>query len=280
LINSGEIILQRATKKYNSEIDNEGKAIVIIPPGKYELLVNSNNDYIAKHNIDIKSDKSLTIVTTQESSLHTIVTFLGIILVVSSIFLFLWKRNVHLTLNLLTIGFIIIALVSPWWFLNGNVNDISTNTKTLLIPSKIITLTSSHSIIGGEISIAPPELSMVLDILAIILVSVCILLMLRIFLKNRLIKISKIILISSILFLVLTVLLFYFAMSQVTDVGVGCFSGSGNLDISIPGLKEHAAIICNWGPGIGFYLCIIATICILSPIIMNITNKIKSKIIK
>ena len=49
-------------------------------------------------------------------------------------------------------------------------------------------------------------------------------------------------------------------MSQLTEVGVGSFVGDNNLEINIPGLSESKVLPCNWGPGIGFYLCIIAAV--------------------
>ena len=52
-------------------------------------------------------------------------------------------------------------------------------------------------------------------------------------------------------------------MSQITEVGVGSFVGSSNLVIDIPGLAENEVVLCNWGPGIGFYLTFISFIILL-----------------
>jgi len=62
-------------------------------------------------------------------------------------------------------------------------------------------------------------------------------------------------------------------MSQVTDIGVGSFSGGGNLDISIPGLQENAIVPCSWGPGIGFYLSVIAAVCLIVVPLLKIIKK-------
>ena len=63
-------------------------------------------------------------------------------------------------------------------------------------------------------------------------------------------------------------------MSQVTDVGVGSFSGNGDLDISIPGVQENEVINCSWGPGIGFYLSILATVCLVVISFLKISVKL------
>jgi len=274
-IGNGELTLKRSGKGLEKEIESNGKATVSVPPGEYELRVSAGNEEIAKQNIDVKGDKSISIVTTQESSLHTMITFLGIILAICSILFFLWKKNIHLSLNLFIISLILIALVMPWWALSGETGTISTTTKTLLFPSNIVTLTSSQSVLGGEISIAPPELSMVLELLAMLLMIVCFIAAICIFIKDRFRKISNILWITSIVLLIVTVLLFFVAMSLVTDVGVGSFSGDGDLDISIPGLQENAIVLCSWGPGIGFYLSVVAAACL---IVVPISKIIRKKI--
>ena len=279
-IGEGEITLKRSGKGPGTEIGSGGKAIVSVPPGEYELRVSAGNEEIAKQNIDVKGDKSINIVTTQESSLHTMVTFLGIVLAVCSIIFFLWKKNIHLSVSLLAIALILIALVSPWWALSGDTGTISTTTKTLLFPSNIVTLTSSQSVLGGEISFAPPELSMVLELLAMLLMVVCVIAVICILIKDRFGKISKILSVVSIVLLVVTVLLFFVAMSQVTDIGVGSFSGGGDLNISIPGLQENAVVPCSWGPGIGFYLSILAIMSMIALSSLKLVRKLVGKIQK
>ena len=69
-------------------------------------------------------------------------------------------------------------------------------------------------------------------------------------------------------------------MSQVTDIGVGSFSGSGDLDISIPGLQENAVVPCSWGPGIGFYLSILAIMSMIALSLLKLVRKLVGKIQK
>ena len=279
-IGNGEITMKRSGEGPFTEIGSKGKAIVTVPPGEYELRVSAVNEEIAKQKIDVKGDKSISIVTAQESSLHTMVTFLGIVLAFCSIIFFLWKKSIHLSMTLFSIALIIIALVSPLWFLSGDTGSISTTTKTLLIPSNIVTLTSSQSVLGGEISFAPPELSMVLELLAILLMVVCVIAVICILIKDRFRKISKILSVVGIVLLVVTVLLFFVAMSQVTDIGVGSFSGNGNLDISVPGMQENVVVPCSWGPGLGFYFGILAIISMIALSLLKLVRKLVGKLQK
>jgi len=52
--------------------------------------------------------------------------------------------------------------------------------------------------------------------------------------------------------------LFYVAMSEVTKVGIGGFSGSDSLSVTIPGQSNQIDIACSWGPSSGMFLIIIA----------------------
>ena len=74
---------------------------------------------------------------------------------------------------------------------------------------------------------------------------------------------SKILIILSILFLILCVGLFYYAMSQVTEIGVGSFIGNGDVSTTLPGETEGILINSSWGPGLGFYLAVLSLIFIV-----------------
>ena len=67
----------------------------------------------------------------------------------------------------------------------------------------------------------------------------------------------------NIVTLLLALIIFYYAFSQLTQVGVGSFMGSGMLDVSIPGEVVQINIPCSWGPGIGFYLLITSFVLLL-----------------
>jgi hypothetical protein len=64
--------------------------------------------------------------------------------------------------------------------------------------------------------------------------------------------------------LIVVIGIFVYAMSQITELGVGSFIGNGELEITLPGTAESNILMCNWGPGIGFYLVIISALILAS----------------
>jgi len=277
-INSGNILFNRDGEKLSNEINSDGEVFITIPPGIYDMVVTVDDNEIAKQSIDVMGDKDIKILTSEGSFLHSIIMILGVLLLGFSIFLFIWKRNLKTCIHLIAIALIVIALVMPWWSLSGDNGSISTSTNTLLVPGHIVTLTSSHSVIGGEISSGSDELTMILELLSILLILSCLVVFLGIIIKGKFEKISKILTIVGFIFMFLIIVLFLVTMSQVTKIGVGSFSGSGEIDVSLPGMQKSATILCGWGPASGFYLGIIATILIIGFTFLKIGRKIIGKI--
>ena len=121
----GEVTLMREGKTIRTIIDKNGKATVSVPPGNYEMGVSSGGREVAKQNIDVKGSKESSIVTSERSSLHLIITYLGIAMVLFSIIFLIWKRNIHLGLKFFGGAILLIAIVSPWWILFGDNGVIS-----------------------------------------------------------------------------------------------------------------------------------------------------------
>jgi hypothetical protein len=236
------------------------------------MTVNLEDEEIAKQKIQVRGDKKIDIVTSQGSLFHTLAIYLGIILAIFSIVILFWKRKIYTGLKLLSIAFIIIALVSPWWVVNGKDGTISTTTNTLLIPSNIVTVTSSSNILGGDVSQVPEEVTMILGLLSLLLTVAVLLVFISILTKKRLRKTTVILSILSILLLITSISIFFYAMSQLTGVSVGSFVGNGDLEITIPGVSESEILPCNWGPGVGFYLSILAIFCL---IFVSVYKKVK-----
>jgi hypothetical protein len=255
-LSGGDISLQRNGKTVSTSIQQNGTASAMVPPGDYMMLVRTDNDVIAQQQIQVRGEKTMDIVTTQDSFLHTLIVYLGVILVFCAIVFFFWKKSIAICLILITIGLLIITLVTPWWVLNGEDGTLSTTTNSFVVPPQIITLTKSSNAIGGEISAVPEDVTMVLGVLSLLVAVTCLFLFLSILTMKRLRKTTRILSLLSIVILVLSLIVFVYAFSQLTQVGVGSFMGSGNLDITIPGETEQKTISCFWGPGIGFYLLI------------------------
>ena len=261
MLESGQIDISRGGKIGSIGIKENGKTTLFVPPGEYEVAVYSEEDKeIAKQRINIKGDKTIDIVTSQGSFLHMMVKCLGIALAIFSVIFLFWKKRIFTSIDLLAFALIIIALVSPWWVLTGDNGTTVTTTKTLLIPSNIVTLTSSSQTLGGEISLIPIEATAVLSLLSILLVTTCLLIGISLLTKNRLRKTTITMSILSIVVLITMISIFIYTMSQLTEVGVGSFMGSGSLETTLPGIAESEILPCTWGPGIGFYLAIIAAV--------------------
>jgi hypothetical protein len=258
--NEGEVSISRRGKSVSESINEYGKAELSVPPGRYTITIYSKGDVIAKQDIEIRGNKEVTILSSVESQLHTIVIYLGIALVVFSLIIMVWKKKLLSGINLLIIAFLIIALFSPWWILNGDDGTTSTNTKTLLYPPKIISFSSSSEVIGGDVSHVPEEVTMILTLLSILIAVSCLIIFITIFSKNKFKKTTTGLSIISIIFLIITFAIFIYAMSMLTEIGVGSFIGSGDIDTSLPGISENQIIPSNWGPGIGFYLGFISII--------------------
>ncbi len=262
-LRNGELLVSREGKITTTPINNEGKAIFSVPPGEYEIKTISDDNEVSREKIDVKGTKTINIVTTESSLLHKLIYFFGIGIIIASILFTLWKRKWCMGIQLFSVGIVLTALVSSWWTLKGSQGGVSTLTKTLVVPSKMMTKTSSYNVLGGAISSVPQEFTMVLSVLAALLIAAAILIVLSIVLRYKFKKISAVLSIVSILALIITIVLFAYAMSQVTKVGVGGFRGDGDLEIAMPGIHESVTLPCSWGPESGFYLSILAIVCLI-----------------
>ena len=70
---------------------------------------------------------------------------------------------------------------------------------------------------------------------------------------------------------------FYYAMSEMANIIVGGFTGSGNIEISIPGRDKFESLSCNWGSDIGFYLMLISTCILIFILIICIKHFFKNR---
>jgi hypothetical protein len=263
LAEKGDLIISRSGKTVSFDIDENDPTIFKLPPGDYKIDFNVDDETIASQNLDVRGEKTLDIITKKGSFLHTALSYLGILIILFSIGLIIWKRKYNMGIKLLLIGVLIFSLVSPWWVLNGEDGEITTQTNTLLIPPKLVSLTESSNVIGGQISQVPEEVTLVLNLLFLLILVCCVMLFISIFTENKFKKITKILSIFTFLILIVSVFVFFYAMSQLTMIGVGSFMGSGDVDITIPGTVEAKSISSSWGPGTGFLLSFFAIIIIL-----------------
>jgi hypothetical protein len=246
----------------SADISHSGKAIVSLPPGTYTAHIETDGKEVAQQVIDVKGKKTVSIVTQHTSLIYTLVIVLGMIGIgIAAVLFLLKKKHLMAAIKLAVIGLIMIALVSSWWTLEGEQSHWTTTTNTRLIPAKIVTITTDDEVAGGNISSVPPEFSLVLMLIALLLMLVALLVFTQVWLEEKHARLGIVLGLLSIILVCLSLVLFQYAMSQVTQVGVGGFSGSGTLEVSIPGdLAGSKTFSCSWGPGTGFYLGILVAV--------------------
>ena len=268
-ISDGRAVISRKTKTESNNINNEGKTSFLAPPATYELSVYSEDDLIARQKVLTRGNKNLNVVSTRESQYHNIFIYLGIILVISALIFIFLKKNIYAGIKIIVIALLIIGIFSSWWGVKGEQNTITSNTKTLLIPSKIVTLTTSSNILGGEISQVPEDVTMVLGLIAILMIATSFFILISIFTNKKMARTSAVLGILCIIFLILVLVIFTFAMSQITEVSVGGFFGKGDIETTIPGESENVLLDSTWGPETGFYLTIVAVVILIVGTIYN-----------
>lgn len=265
-VNTADMLLERSGKKIRGSITEEGIGEITAPPGTYKLTITKDDELIASQQINIKGDKTVDIVSNQSSMLHQILPILFIILGVAIALLLHWKRVLALPKQgiYIILAFLVLSSIFlPWWQLQGENNTAQTVSETYLYPPTLITRSESNTVIGGEISEVPEIFTTVLSLLSLLLMVTATLILLLPFMQKKYSKITWIITIGIIILLILNVALFYITMSEVTKIGIGDFSGSGDIAVSLPGESEQQTIPALWGAGIGLYAIIISLIGVL-----------------
>jgi hypothetical protein len=151
----------------------------------------------------------------------------------------------------------------PWWMLQGSTPEVETSTKMLIIPPKLITTISSQEVIAGHLAFMPDLLISMVTLIPILTLIGCILIFLFA-LKSR-----GILLFAAMAFIISGILIFYFGVTNLTQIGVGSFLGDGYLEVGIPGEERDENIFCSWGPFTGFYLHLASLLPLLISLFMR-----------
>lgn len=263
-INKQSITLIREEKQKEIQLSNQTKITTKLPPGIYEVKIkNNNDDLIGKRSIEIIGKRSYELVTKESSILNTIPLLICGILVFLGIILIYIKKPIHQIIRFLIISLLILSILTPWWVLQGGSDEksISSTTQLFILPPSLITLTESEQDITGSrgLDFLPEELQLALYFFSISIALTCLLLIgTKIIEQKRSIRWAKIITIFSITLLIILLIVFIFAVSTISKIGVGSFLGNGAYNIRIPGEETSIPIQAHWGPGIGFYLCAIS----------------------
>ena len=265
-LNDVHIILFRENKTKEIIVDNQ-ETLEFLPPAIYNVKVFSQENLIGSRKLNILGERSFDLITTKEPSYPLIITIL--IILITSIFLILslLKNNYVNFLRILSVSFIPISFLYPWWILHGTSSSIETFTKMFIIPIKLITITTSKGIIGGELAFLPDLFYNVNSFIPILSLIGCFIIAGSIIFRKSNKKIVLVLLLLSSALLISSILIFSYSMSQLTEVSIGSFVGDGLIDIKLPGEESSLSIICSWGPNTGFFLYLISIIFILFTIV-------------
>jgi hypothetical protein len=268
-IKDAKVFMARGDEKNRKEVsgstNEDGVILFSVPPGTYDCKIYSGEVLIGKRKIEVLSENSQDIATKSEPLIPFIIIGLAIVMIIGALYISYRKKDLKFFLKILAAGIAIIAILSPLWAINGSTQGkIETSTNLFLIPANMVTISSNVNATAGEISTLNDLFISVTDLLAIIVligvVCIPISMVLKKYNKRR---ISFVVLLISLIMFIGSTITFYYATSQLADLTVGSFAGSGNLDVLIPGEKMYVTIPCSWGPSAGFYLLLISTVTIV-----------------
>ena len=267
-LEKAHIKVEREGKVEKIECNKNGISKIVLPPGIYDLKVYDCDEQVAKRKITIVGGRAFDVVTTKEPIFPYIVMFSAIVFLIAGIGIFFRRKDKMFLLKIIVIAIAVIAIAQPWWNMHGTSPDskIEMSSNIYLIPAELTTLTKGPNIEAGELGLEslPEILTNVMVLLSIAISISCILLIANIvFNKFNKKRLAQIAFIFAVLFLVISLGVFYYATSLMAKVGVGGFLGEGDIDTSILGEGGSIKINSNWGPSFGFYLCLISTLILI-----------------
>ncbi|MCK4995367.1 MAG: hypothetical protein KAR55_00630, partial [Thermoplasmatales archaeon] len=115
-----KVLITREGKELEGVTANGGNVTFQIPPANYVSKIYSNDRLIAERRIDCSNDQTFTIVTTEEPLYPFIIMALMIIMAIGAAYISHRKKDVMTFLKILAVALAIIAVVSPWWMIQGS----------------------------------------------------------------------------------------------------------------------------------------------------------------
>ena len=279
-----KVVMSRGGKEINVTTDDNGNVLFSIPPGSYNCNYYFNEELIAKRKVDVLTEKAYSVVTTNEPIFPIIIIVVMTIFFIGVGFISYRKKNLGFFLKIFAITLAIIAIVSPWWGISGSSSNshLETSTKLYLVPTEMATITSNNNVTAGELSSLDERFTSVIGLFPIMIsISIIFILANLILIKYNKRKTSFLAFLLALLFVIGSNVVFFYAMSQLAEITVGNFFGSGNVEFSIPGENMYETISSSWGPDIGFYLLFGAAVVLILGFCLYLkdilTDKIKNR---
>lgn len=267
-LNNVKIMLTKNSKQFN--IKSSTSAVNFsLPPGIYTVEIHNNGELIGARNIEVSGERTFDFITKQQPFLPLVIMLFVILsLLFSLVFSYVKNEKLYFLLHL-SLSFVIIAFVFPWWVLHGSSQIVETSTQMFLIPLELVTVTIQSGFISGELAFLPEIFRDYVGLIPFLSFLGCIFLLLGMFFKK--IYSRKFLLFSlttAFFFYSGSLLIFFIGMSSLAEIGIGGFIGEGFLEVHVPGEETFVTISAYWGPNLGFY-CYLISILILVFILIN-----------
>ncbi len=276
-LNDVTIQLSRGGKAI--EVQNDKSVFpVSLPPGTYEVHVLSKGTVIGKRSVKVISERSVDLITNQEPIYPLVVIVFAVAFAVACTLTSLVKREPEYSLFGCIISVLVVSLVFPWWMLHAVSSDIGFTSTLFLLPTTLITRATTAQVIAGELTMVPETFAlamMLIPLLSGVIVFLCILALVLHWRRKK--QYRSILMAGSILLCLCAVGLFIGAMSAFTEVGVGSVSGQGILNVIIQGDEAVVSLLCQWGPGVGFWLQILSVVLLVCTLVLQLYQKMKKK---
>jgi hypothetical protein len=280
-LGKSSITLYREDKRKDFHSNDNGKAVLELPPGDYSMRIkDENGEIIGQRAMNIVGERSYDIMTNAPSILFyvTIILFIALMMT-GGLFIFM-KIPYSQLIRFFIISILFLSILTPWWTLYGESEkeSLSSTTQMYVLPPSLITLTESDEVIAGTagLDFLPDQLMQLLYFFSIGIACTILLLITMMLIGQKFsTRLRKIIMIVGMSVLILIAIVFIGGVSTLAKLGVGSFLGNGNYDVTIPGEYSFVSINALWGPGIGFYLCLISIIVLLLSYILQYTKLIK-----
>jgi hypothetical protein len=239
--------------------------VIPLPPGLYVVKILSQGNVIGQRSITVVGERSVDLLTNQDPLFPFVGIGFAVLLVCIGFVAGLLKKEPLYVVLLFTIGILVLAPLFPWWTLQGSAVDVQTSSHMFLVPVRLITTTITTQVIAGDHAFLPDVFTTVMTMIPYFIMVICLLLVVTLVLhwmnKKRW---QRILFVGSLALLVSILISFIYAMSAFTEVGVGSFIGQGTLRLSIPGEDTTIPVASEWGPGSGFWLCVIGMLILVS----------------
>jgi len=276
IVEDAKVIVSRGGKELERQSNTSG-VMFLLPPGAYTVKVYNENDLIGARKINVFSQRSFDVITTTEPLIPLLVIVSAVVFALIGLIITYIKKDILYFLKILAVSLVLIAVVSPWWMLQGSTTSVETSTTMYLTPLELITTTTTADVVSGELAFLPELFIDVVSLIPLFSALACLFILSSMFFRTRKVKLYFLLLFFSIFMFTSSILIFSIGMNELAEAGIGSFIGDGNLDVSIPGEEAAVAILCSWGPSIGFYVYVLSIIIITLIIVYNVKKIAKKK---